>query len=270
MKDKPADPLRMGAVSFLNARPLVHYLDPEEPPPFELCLQIPSRLTEMMKQGLLDVALLPSIEYFRADDYRIIPGISISSNGIVESVRIFSKIPIEDIRSLALDVSSRTSVALARILFKRRFNATIEFTDCSPDTTLDGLDADAMLLIGDAAMKFTSTDPFHSLDLGEEWTKLTGLPFVYAMWVAKSGIRTDGLQEKLLKARDEGLANLDEMAKAAGGKLGLSEEICFNYLKNVIHYELGDREMEALKLFRDFAAEDDLCKGDIEIAFVHE
>ena len=94
--------LRVGAVPFLNARPLVRYLDTMEPPPIELKLEVPSVLTEMMKNGVLDVALMPSIEYFRDDNYRILPDISISANGPVESVMIFSKVPVQRIRSLAL------------------------------------------------------------------------------------------------------------------------------------------------------------------------
>lgn len=258
--------LRLGAVPFLNGRPLVRYLDPAEPPPVKLTHEVPSLLTQMMEQARLDAALLPSIEYFRHIDYRIVPGVSISADGMVESVRIFSKKPIEKIRSLALDESSRTSVALAKILLKRKLGALPSLTTCAADAVLSDIDADAMLLIGDPAMTFRSEVPTFVFDLGEEWKKLTGLPFVYAMWVARADVDVDALQPKLLKARDEGLTRVREIAAEAAGDTGLSEETCLNYLQHIMRYELGEREVEALRTFRKLAAEDGLCPGDVRIA----
>lgn len=260
-------PLRVGAVPFVNARPLVRYLDPAGPPPIDLVLRVPSLLTQMMQQGTLDVALLPSIEYFRAGDYRIIPDISISCDGMVKSVLVFSKTPIENIRRLALDESSRTSAALVKILLKRKLGALPDFTDCAPDAGLDTIDADAMLLIGDAAMAFRSADARAVLDLGNEWKKLTGLPFVYAMWVVRKGVETGALRTKLQRARDRGIANLPQLAEEAGSDTGLPAKVCLNYLKNVMRYGLGEREAEALRLFQQFAAEDGLCPGGVEIDF---
>jgi len=266
MAETPA-PLRVGAVPFVNARPLVRYLHPAEPPPTDLVLEAPSLLTEMMRSGALDAALLPSIEYFRAGDYRIIPGISISSDGMVESVRVFSKTPIENIRRLALDQSSRTSAALVKILLKRKFGALPDFTDCAPDARLDAVDADAMLLIGDPAMTCRSADAVAVLDLGDEWKNLTGLPFVYAMWVIRGGIETGPLGKKLQAARDVGTAHLVELADEACRETGLSAEVCLNYMEKVMRYGLGERETEALRLFQQFAAEDGLCPGGVEIDF---
>lgn len=265
MKSKGIGTFRVGAVPFLNTKPLVRYLNLSEPPLIELKLEVPTLLTRMLEQNRLDVALLPSIEYFRGDKYRIIPGISISADGIVESVRIFSKVPIEEIRSVALDESSRTSVALSKILLKKRLGALPRFSTCTPDSVLSDIAADAMLLIGDAAMRFHSAEAVFVLDLGEEWKKITGLPFVYAMWVVRSGVETTGLHSKLLKARDEALAKLDEIAAEESRKIGLGMETCLHYLKNIMRYELGEREVEALKLFQRFAAEDELCPGDVEI-----
>lgn len=267
MKGEASGVLRVGAVPFLNTRPLIRYLDETQPPSLELSLEVPSRLTRMMRQSLLDVALLPSIEYLRAGDYRIIPGISISADGLVESVRIFSKVPVEEIRSLALDESSRTSVALAKILLKRKLGSLPQLTGCRPDADLNKIDADAMLLIGDAAMTFSLRETVFVFDLGEEWKRLTGLPFVYAMWVTRSGIDGSGLQSKLLKARDEGLARLHEIAVDASDDLGLSVEVCLSYLRDIMRYELGERDVEALRLFQELAAEDGLCRGDMDIAF---
>lgn len=261
--------LRVGAVPFLNARPLVHGLDAANSPPIELRLEVPSVLSEMTRQNLLDVALMPSIEYFRADNYRILADISISADGPVESVMIFSEVPIERIRSLALDETSRTSATLAKILLKRKLESVPTFTQCSPRAALRAINADAMMLIGDAAMAFHTTSPPYILDMGEEWKKQTGLPFVYAMWVARHDVEMNDLHSRLLKARDDGISNLEKIAADASRELGLDGGTCLNYLKNIMRYELGSREIEALRLFQKLAAEDGLCRGDVEIVIGH-
>lgn len=266
MKDKATVPIRVGAVSFLNTRPLVRYLDTQGTPKIRLTLEVPSRLADMMQASELDVALLPSIEYFRGKDYRILPGISLSSNGMVLSVRIYSKVPLESIRKLALDTSSRTSVALTKVLLKRNLGSLPNFVNCSPTTSLCAVDADAILLIGDPAMAFHSDEPVYTFDLGEEWKKLTGLPFVYAMWVAKPDVELGGLHLILLKARDEGLTKLAAIAAEASRETGLREEVCFHYLKNIMKYGLGEPEIEALRVFQKLAAEDGLCPGGVGIA----
>ncbi len=269
MNAKPLPPLRVGAVPFLNGRPLVRFLDVSEPPPIRLTLEVPSLLTEMMKDGSLDVALLPAIEYFRAGNYRVIPGISISADGEVQSVRIYSKTPIQDIRSVALDSSSRTSAALARILLKRKLARIPLITSCSPDASLDDLDADAMLLIGDPAMRFRSNTPVHTLDLGQAWKELTGLPFVYAMWVVRDRVDVRGLAARLSRARDRGLASIADISAEASREIGLAENVCLGYLRDIMSYGLGPREINALKLFQELAAEDGLCPGGVDIAFDH-
>ncbi|RJP69129.1 MAG: hypothetical protein C4532_11185 [Candidatus Abyssobacteria bacterium SURF_17] len=261
--------LRVGSVPYLNARPLVRHLNPAQPPVMELRFEVPSRLTTLMEGGRLDVALLPSIEYFRSKGYRILPGISLSADGPVQSVCIFSKVPIERIRCLALDDSSRTSVALAKILLKRKLGSLPRLAVCSPDCRLRNIEADAALLIGDAAMRFYSQNAPFIMDLGEEWKKLTGLPFVYAMWVVRPGIDTRELEPKLLQARDEGVARIPGIAVEASRELGLSEEVCLNYLTNIMKYGLEERELEALRIFQGLAAQDGLCQGDAPLAVDH-
>ncbi len=259
--------LRLGAVPFVNARPLIHFIDSIESPPVELTLEVPSTLTHTMSDGLIDAALLPSIEYFRAGNYKIIPHISIAADGAVDSVKIFSRTAIEKIRSLALDERSRTSTTLAKIVLKRKLGFLPEMASCSPDDDLDSIDTDALLLIGDSAMAFDSSGASHVLDLGEEWKRLTGLPFVYAMWVVHGGIDSGPLGSKLLEARDMGFAHLPEIAAAAQTQTGLASDVCLEYLENTMHYDLGQSEIEALKLYQEFASEDGLCEGGVDIAF---
>ena len=259
--------LRLGAVPFVNARPLVRFLDLTGPPKINLILEVPTKLTEMMSQGLLDAALMPSIEYFRSENYILMPDISISADGSVESVCIFSKVPIENIHRLALDATSRTSVALTKILMKENMGSLPELTSCPPNTRLDELEADAMLLIGDPAMAFQQNEAATVLDLGEQWKKLTGLPFVYAMWVVQKDIDAGPLKSQLLAARDRGLSKLPQIAAEAASDTGLSADQCLDYLKNVMRYGLGDREIAALKRFQELATEHGLCEGGVEIVF---
>jgi chorismate dehydratase len=266
MSNSPAA-FHIGSVPFVNARPLIRYLDLTRSPKMDLTLEIPTRLTEMMSKGLLDAALLPSIEYFRSGDYEIIPEISISADGIVKSVCIFSKVPIENIGRLALDASSRTSVALTKILLKEMLGSLPKLTNCPPTAALGDLDADAMLLIGDSAMAFQREEATIVLDLGEQWKKLTGLPFVYAMWVVQKNAAVEQLKTQLIAARDSGMSKLPDIAAEAATDTGLDYGQCLDYLKNVMRYGLGRPEIEALKQFQHLAAKHGLCEGGVEIVF---
>ncbi|RJP14878.1 MAG: hypothetical protein C4520_20835 [Candidatus Abyssobacteria bacterium SURF_5] len=258
--------LRVGSVPYLNAKPLIRFLDVVGPPPLEVTMEVPSRLTELLRERRLDVALLPSIEYLRGKNYRLLPDICIASDGIVESVRVYSKVKLENIKLLGLDKSSRTSAALVRVLLKRRFGKLPKLSEISPDSNLDELKEDAILLIGDPAMKFKAAHDVHVLDLGAEWKQQTGLPFVYAIWVAREGIPSKSLVDRLIRARNDGLMHVAQLAVEASNELGLDQDVCFNYLAHTIQYQLGDRQIRGLSLFQQLAAEDGLCPGGIDIA----
>ena len=162
--------VKVGAVSFLNTKPLIYpFLDNRQFPgseAIELSLAVPSHLAVELKDGDLDVGLIPIIEYFRADiEYKIIRHISISSRGPVLSIQLLSRVPIPAIRSVALDTSSRSSRALVQIVLAERYRVYPEFHSCSPTIDPQSADADAVLLIGDAALKrLGATD--YTLDLG--------------------------------------------------------------------------------------------------------
>lgn len=258
--------LRIGSVVFLNAKPLVRFLNLAGPPQIQFMLEVPSRLADLMKKEELDIALLPSIEYFRAPNYRILPEICIASNGPVESVKVFSKVPLERIESLALDTSSRTSAALIQVLLKKRFAKLPELSERPPSTDIWSMKEDAILLIGDPAMKFQAPPEIHVLDLGEEWKRQTGLPFVYALWVAREGVDLEDAIGRLLQARSDGLANLPQIAAEAAIELGIDEAVCLHYLTTVIQYQLGERQLQGLSLFQKLTAEAGLCPGGAEIA----
>ena len=187
-----SSPVRVGAVSYLNAKPLYYSLC-ELCTRVELTMDVPSRLAEQLAAGQLDVALIPSVEYLRGVElgYEILPGFAIAARGPVRSVKLFSRVPFEQIERLALDEGSRTSQVLARSGWTPGTgsvpagSSSCRWASRSLEST-----ADAVLVIGDRAMR-CPTEPFHEVvDLGEAWRTLTGLPFVFALWVAQGGGRS--------------------------------------------------------------------------------
>jgi chorismate dehydratase len=258
--------LRIGAVPYLNTRPLIAGLEKGAIAgtngrlgKIELRLAVPSRLPELLRQGEVDVALIPSIEYLRGRPFFIIPGISIASRGAVESVLLFLKVPrIKDIRRVALDESSLTSATLTKIILQERYGlgqSGVEYVLWQGGGDLNIVQADAVLVIGDNAMKM-HRQPGNGgkvLDLGAEWKALTRLPFVYALWVTSRKDLIEGATRLLLKARERGLAALKEIATAKAMRLGLKPEFCLRYLSENIHYGLGEEEMAGLRRFYHYA-----------------
>ena len=264
--------VKVGAVSFLNTKPLIYPLlqDPQFPgsEAIELSLAVPSRLAIELKTGDLDVGLIPIVEYFRTDsEYRIIQDISICSWGPVLSIQLISRVPIPTIRSVALDTSSRSSRALVRIVLAEKYNLHPEFHSCPPTTDPQEADTDAVLLIGDAALKrLGATD--YTLDLGREWTTLTGLPFVYACWVARGDVELGQVPQTLLNAKEDGTNRIPEIVRIESQRLGFPENLCQDYLTKHIFYELGDPEIAGLKKFYELAVKHDLAQPDVKLIFV--
>jgi len=170
----------VGAVTYLNSRPLYDCL-PELASNVELVVDLPSRLAAGLAAGRLDVALVPSIESFRTPGYTIVSDACVACNGPVWSIKLFSRVPVEQIRTLALDEGSLTSAALVRILLAERFGKTPELEQLPIGCSLEDSPADAVLLIGDRAIRPASRQFKLVWDLGEEWSQWTGLPFVFAM-----------------------------------------------------------------------------------------
>lgn len=243
---------RVGAVSYLNTKPLIYRLT-ELAPQIAMVLDLPSRLADGLAQGTLDVALIPSVEYFQDPGYRIVSDACIACRGPVMSVKLFSRVPIDEIRSLALDEGSRTSAVLIRILLKERFDLEPRLQPLPIGATVADVGSDAVLVIGDRAMH-SPGGPFAAVwDLGEEWCRWAGLPFVFAMWVARAGFDASNLDAVLSAARDQGLANLEPIAASEAAPLGLSQPQCVSYLRDNLYFCLGEREREGLDLFRSLA-----------------
>lgn len=259
-------------MSFLNTKPLIYPLLNGDIASDNILLsvEVPSRIATQLRNGELDVGLIPIIEYFRANnqgaDYRIITDIGIISRGSVLSIKLYSHVPIPDITSIALDTSSRSSITLLKILFAEKYNRLPTFTSCEPSIDPNKIDADAVLLIGDAALKnLDATD--YSTDLGTEWHELTGLPFVYACWVARAKVELGNVPNLLLQAREIGIKHIPEIASIESNKLQLSEPLCRKYLEQHIHYEIDQSAIEGLKQFHNLAVKHRLVKPGSKLTF---
>jgi predicted solute-binding protein len=243
-KAKAHDAVRLGAVSYLNAAPPVHGLDRD--PGFRLLREVPSRVARSLHSGEVDLGLIPSVEY-AFGQYAIVPGIGIGSRGKVRSVLLFHRGPLESVRRVALDTSSRTSATLVRILLRERLGRSPEYVPMAPELVDMLAVADAALLIGDPALDHEGDAP--SLDLGEEWTRLTGLPFVYAFWAGRPGAVDDRGVARLQAALSAGTGAFAEIAlRQAGGDAARATKY-EAYLRENILYRLGPEELEGLREF---------------------
>lgn len=259
-------PIRIGAVSYLNTKPLIYDLE-KLAPEAELILEPPSRLADRLAEGCLDVALIPVIEYFRVGEYSIVPNISIASRGPVLSVTLFSRVPWPDIRRVALDEGSRTSAALTQILLRRKFGVHAELIPLPMEHYAENADTDAVLLIGDRAMRACLPGFAHAFDLGQEWQDWTSLPFVYAVWAVRPGVDLGSVPMALLESKRRGCARVGEIAQREAPLLGLDAGFCRRYLANIIHFDLGPREQAGLHHYYMLACELGLARRGVNLEF---
>jgi chorismate dehydratase len=261
-------PVRVGAVNYLNTKPLICDLD-RLAPDAELILDVPSRLAERLAAGELDVALIPVIEYFRCGGYSVVPNISIASRGPVLSVTLFSRAPWTGIRRVALDAGSRTSAALTQILLQKRYGVRPEVVPLPLEQNAEDADADAVLLIGDRAMRACLPGFAHAFDLGREWFDWTGLPFVFAVWAVREGADLGGVAHALAEAKRRGLTRAGSIAHDEAPHLGLDAGFCRRYLANILHFDLGPREQAGLHHFYTLACELGLARRGVNLDFYH-
>ncbi len=256
--------LRLGAVEYLNARPLVFGLERSDR--FDLRFDVPSRCAELLHSNEIDVGLIPSIEYLRGV-YHVAPDLAIASRGDVASVALYTTRPIGDVRSIAMDTSSRTSVALVRVLCGRAFRIKPVLEPRGPDLDAMLASCDAALLIGDNALfsahneigpkggpdrAFGGVD---KIDLGNEWTKLTGLPFVWAFWAGRSDALTPKDVRALQEARNAGIKEMPAISCTYFPASPERQAVAARYLRDNIKYTLGADERAGLELFYQYAAE---------------
>ena len=258
--------IKVGAVSFLNTKPLIQPILDNRISNIDLMLDVPSQIADELRVGTLDVGLIPIIEYFRFSDYRILPEISISSRGAVKSIRIFSRKPISECQTIALDTNSRTSRVLTQIILAEKYDIYPSFIDCPPTVNLESIETDAVLLIGDSALLNIGSIEFE-VDLGTMWHDLFGLPFVYACWVTRYNIDLGDLPQLLKKAKHIGIDQIQYIASIESKKLGLSMSLCEDYLRNNIYYDLGSQEIEGMTLFYDLAIKHNHVPAGQQIRF---
>lgn len=254
--------VRLGAVGYLNARPLVYGLDRE--PRFRVRYDVPSECARLLHVGEIDLGLIPSIEYLRGGPYRIVPDLAIASRGPVASVAIYTTRPMPEVQSIAMDTSSRTSVALVRVLCARQFKIAPRIESRGPDLVDMLTRCDAALLIGDNALFLTPDADgrmpgisacVEKIDLGEAWLTLTGLPFVYAFWAGRPDAVTPADVRVLQRARDAGVARPDELAREYLAGRPDRQQFGAEYLRDNIKYHLGPDERAGLETFYRYAAD---------------
>ena len=258
--------VRIGAVNYLNSKPLIEGLA-ELLPDAELSLDYPSRLADDLEAGRLDVALVPSIEVLRHPNYEVVSDACVATRGPVMSVKLYSRVPFGMIRSLALDAGSRTSAALVRIMLRERYGVTPRLEPFPFEQSPSATRADALLMIGDRAMHQPEGEFVATWDLGEEWLRWSGLPFVFAVWAARAGTELSTVEEALGRARDLGLARASAIAKREAPLLGLSEATAYNYLTKNLHFRIGPAERSGLRLFSRLAARSELIPEGVELVF---
>jgi chorismate dehydratase len=252
--------LRISAISFLNTVPLMW--DFEHGPAaanFEISYTLPSQCAAELQAGTTDIGIIPAAAYAQIPDLVIIPEVAIAARRPVRSILVVSKVPVENIRTLALDTSSMTSVALTKILFERWLGGGRTFTSMAPDLNAMLREHDACLVIGDTALQ-VDRRKYVTLDLAEEWIRFTGKPFVFAFWAirraALAGAPAD-LAAIFQASRDRGVmpGSVAAIALEWSGRLGLSEADIHSYLTENIYYQLDRGCLDGLQLFYRYAAE---------------
>ncbi|MDQ6704546.1 MAG: menaquinone biosynthesis protein [Acidobacteriota bacterium] len=230
---------------------------------FEMTFELPAQCAEAVASCAADIGLIPCIELER-QDLGVVPGLGISSNGPVRSILLISKVPAREIRVLAADSSSRTSVVLSRIVLERRFGVTPEIITHAPDLEPMLAVADAALIIGDPALRLDpGTLPYHVYDLGAEWTGMTGLPMVFAVWAGEKSCITPEVSRVFRDSYCYGRKHLEDILREDAAPRGFPLELARRYLSRHIVYELTPAAYEGMALFRRLARECGAVHGTV-------
>lgn len=247
---------RVSVVQYLNTAPLVWgMVRGALRGRFDLSFTTPACCAEDLRAGRAEVGIIPSIEYQRIDGLKLLPGMSIASKKRVRSVLLLARVPIEQVRTVALDISSRTSAALVQVLLQKFYRLDVASRPASPDPDAMLRTADAALLIGDPALVYTGSARIY--DLAEEWRRFTGLPFVFAVWAFRPapGLCPADLSRDFAASRDGGLAHVDDIAAEWAPRLELTAEAVKIYLTENIDYTLDEENLAGLRLFYRLAHE---------------
>lgn len=252
----PANRPRVCAVSYLNTMPLVWGFlnDPAQRGTLDLRFAVPSECADQLASGEAQIGIVPAIEVVR-QKLGYFRGTGIASDGPVRSILLISKVPFRAIRTLATDSGSRTSVMLARILLSELYGVEPKCISLAPDLASMLGAADAALLIGDAALHVDPAAlPFETLDLGEQWTRVTGFPMVFAVWAGQKEMIHAPYDEQFVASCRFGLSHVDEIVKIESPRRCLPEALVREYLTRHIIFELTDRHYAGLELYWQRAA----------------
>jgi chorismate dehydratase len=246
--------LRISAVSYLNTWPLIWgFRNGPQQELFDFRFDLPAICAAAVGSGDADIGLVPcaELDHLGVD---FLPDLGIACDGPVRSILLISKVPFERIRTLSADSSSRTSVALTRIILAERYGCTPVITRHAPELGEMLAACDAALIIGDPALHLDPVAlPYHTLDLGEAWTSWTGLPMVFAVWAGQKRFLTVEIAEAFVASYRWGMEHMGEIVSAAVAERGFGENLAREYLTRHIVYELSGKHMEGLKLFRGYA-----------------
>jgi len=252
----PAPRLRVCAVSYLNTTPLVWgMLHGPQHGVFDLLFRVPSECADLVAAEEADIGIIPAFELTR-QDLAVVPGVGIASRGAVRSILLISKCPAGRIRTLAGDTSSRTSVALARIVLTRKFGASPNVIPARPDLDAMLAHADAALIIGDPALRIDpATLPYQVYDLGREWTDWTGLPMVFAVWAGRAEVITPDVIAAFQESWCYGQARIEEIIAAESVSRAFPAELVRRYLTHHIVCQIGESERAGMDLYLRYARE---------------
>jgi chorismate dehydratase len=256
--------IRLGVVSFLNSRPLIEGLDATAD--VQLRFEVPARLPALLDEGVVDAALIPTIDILRRPGrYSVVSDACIASDGETMTVRVFSQTPPDRLKRLHVDRDSHTSVALARILWRELYGRELDLTDINAPQEVGG--AEAVLLIGDKVVSPQRGSYAYEVDLGGAWRQHTGLPFVFAVWARRAAANSSGhdletLRHTLEAARDRGVARAAEIAAECGPRHGWPVELAQRYLTRCLRFTLDERALAGVRQFATACAAAGLIEND--------
>jgi len=283
--------LRISIVQYLNTAPLVRgFTHGPLRGKYQLSFTVPSQCAEALRTNAADIAIIPAIEYARIPDLVVLPGLSIASKRAVRSLLLVSTKPVRTVTSIALDRSSRSTQALVRILCRKWWGITPEFSEAEPDLSKMLQKTDAALLIGDPALSlalrvekqakrdhsgilqcsgqapgFPEVPALYLYDMVEEWRGLTRLPAVLAVWAARPQIVTPEVVRDFQASLAFGLRQLNEIAAEASQEMNLPAADLHRYLAENIDYGLDGENLQGLRLYFNLAAELGLIPNAPEI-----
>jgi len=270
--------LRISAISYLNTAPLMWDFEHGIGSDFDISYTLPSACARALQAGTADIGIIPAAAYAQIPGLTILPGVAIASRQPVRSILLVSKVPVDKIRTVALDTASMTSVALTKILFEKWLGGGRTFISMEPNIEEMLCAHDAGLVIGDPALQ-VDRSRYLTLDLAEEWIRHTGQPFVFAFWaVRQQALQEDSFREAVSQdlaaifqqSRDHGLepASLNQITREWALRLGLAPSVIHSYLTENIYYELDARCLEGLQLFYRYATEIGALPAAPELCFL--